>query len=318
MLADEARRLGTEIRLDCHVVDVDCKDIKPIVTLASGEKIEADVIVGADGLRSSVRTGVLGYVKEPEESNDLAYRITISRSDLENESNELIRGILDNSLHCLWLGGDSHVVLYTIRGGQEINLVLACPDDLPAEVSKQPGDLDQMRKLFEDWDPTIKILLSKVKQALKWKIWGMEEIDVWVKGSVALLGDACHPSVPYLAQGAAQAVEDAVVLGRLLGNFSRSAHPNSSLPELVQIYQNIRKERALPIVRGANRMREMFHARDGPKQEERDRLLLEHDWWDESRSFRWPLGDLRFLHELNEFDALKSADDGFEKAFGSR
>lgn len=142
----------------------------------------------------------------------------------------------------------------------------------------------------------------------------MEELDTWAKGSVALLGDACHPSVPYLAQGAAQAAEDAVVLGRLLGLFSRSGQPRSSLPELLKLYQHIRKERAMPIVRAADSMRDMYHAPDGPKQEERDRLLREHDWWDENRSFPWALADLKTLHGIYGYDAVEGADEGFDQS----
>lgn len=131
------------------------------------------------------------------------------------------------------------------------------------------------------------------------------------KGSVALLGDACHPSVPYLAQGAAQAVEDAVVLGRLLGRFSRTKEPESSLPRLLELYQAIRKSRAVPIVRAADSTRDVFHCPDGPEQRERDRLLREHDWWDEDRTAPWLLADFKTLHGIYGYDAVKSADEGF-------
>lgn len=124
VLAEEARRLGAEIRFNCGVAQVHCSDTKPVITLSTDEKISADVVVGADGLRSAVRHSVLGHIKEPEESHDLAYRITIPRAALEDETNERIRDVLDGSANCLWWGGDMHVVLYTIRGGKEVNLVL--------------------------------------------------------------------------------------------------------------------------------------------------------------------------------------------------
>ena len=157
----------------------------------------------------------------------------------------------------------------------------------------------------------------------------MDELDVWVKarchekesyeilltrlqGPVALLGDACHPSVPYAASGAAMAVEDGAVLGRLLGLFSRSQGSKSSLPSLLQLYQDVRKKRAQTTVRTANGNRLLYHMADGPEQEERDRLFAEHDWWDDDRSFPWVFADLPYLRELFGFDALKSADNAFE------
>lgn len=124
VLADEVLRLGAEMRFDCNVTKVDCHDVRPLVTLSTDEKISADIVVGADGLRSAVRHSVLGYIKEPEESHDLAYRITIPRAALEDETHERIRDVLDRSANCLWWGGDRHVVLYTIRSGKELNLVL--------------------------------------------------------------------------------------------------------------------------------------------------------------------------------------------------
>lgn len=102
VLVDEARRLGARMRLGCDVVEVQCHDLDPSVTLANNEKITADVIVGADGLRSQVRTGVIGSVKEPKESGDLAYRITIPRGLLENDPDPFINGIMNDSLNAIW------------------------------------------------------------------------------------------------------------------------------------------------------------------------------------------------------------------------
>jgi salicylate hydroxylase len=124
VLADEARRLGVEMRLGQDVISVDCKDARPVVHLADGEKVEGDVVVGADGLRSSVRTSLLGYVKEPEESGDLAYRVTIPVEELKDETDEFIRGIVDKKTNAIWWGQNMHVVLYSVRFEKVLNLVL--------------------------------------------------------------------------------------------------------------------------------------------------------------------------------------------------
>lgn len=135
-----------------------------------------------------------------------------------------------------------------------------------------------------------------------------------LQGSVALLGDASHPSVPYAAQGAAMAVEDGAVLGRLLGLFDRSHCSRTSLPDLVALYERTRKQRAQTTVRTASGNRILYHMVDGPEQEERDRLFATHDWWDDGRSFPWVFADLPYLHELFGFDAIKSADDAFAQS----
>lgn len=124
VLAEEANRLGAQFRFGAEVVKVDCFDRRPNVTLANGEQLDADLVVGADGLWSKVRDFVLGYVKEPEESGDLAYRITISRDKLENDPDPFIRGTVTDKISAIWWGHDRHVVLYSVRGDEMANVVL--------------------------------------------------------------------------------------------------------------------------------------------------------------------------------------------------
>lgn len=107
------------------------------------------------------------------------------------------------------------------------------------------------------------------------------------------------------------AVEDGAVLGRLLGLFSRAACSKTSLPELMHLYQSVRKERATAVVKLADDNRALYHMADGPNQEQRDQILGQHDWWDDNLSFPWAFADSKHLCELYGFDALKSADDGF-------
>ena len=112
------------------------------------------------------------------------------------------------------------------------------------------------------------------------------------------------------------AVEDGATLGRLLSRFAHHQLPESLLPSLLGLYQDVRKKRAQTTVRTANGNRLLYHMEDGPKQEERDRLWAEHDWWDENRSFPWVLGDLSYLHGLYGFDTLQSANDAFAQWVG--
>lgn len=122
VLVGEARRLGAKIRLNSEVIKVECSPAAAF--LASGQTISADILVGGDGLRSAARTAVLGCVKEPEESGSLAYRITLPREQLENESDPFFRDIVGKQTSAIWWGPDAHVVLYSIRHGDVANLVL--------------------------------------------------------------------------------------------------------------------------------------------------------------------------------------------------
>lgn len=124
VLAEEARRLGAEFRLGAGVIEVECNNERSVVTLDTGEKLAADVVVGADGLHSQVRTAILGYVKEPVESGDLAYRITIPRAELEHDPDPFINGIANRRVSATWWGPDMHVVLYGVRADEMANLVL--------------------------------------------------------------------------------------------------------------------------------------------------------------------------------------------------
>lgn len=107
------------------------------------------------------------------------------------------------------------------------------------------------------------------------------------------------------------AVEDGATLGHLLGRFLQNDHEKARIPRLLQIYEFIRKNRTTTVVKTATGNRELFHMVDGPQQQERDRLLSEHDWFDENRSFPWVFADLQYLRELYGFDTLANADTAF-------
>ncbi|KAI9700290.1 MAG: hypothetical protein M1836_002305 [Candelina mexicana] len=147
-LARRARDLGVDIWLGVRIRDVEFEG--PSIRLDDGQVVKGDVVLAADGLWSSTRNLLLGEPTPPKPTGDLAYRILLDAKDIEDL--ELREWITKPALH-IWLGPKSHVVGYSIRGGQMYNLVLLCPDDLPAGVSKAEGDLEEMRELFEGWDP---------------------------------------------------------------------------------------------------------------------------------------------------------------------
>ena len=311
ILAEEAIRLGAEIRLGCEVVNVDCN--ASTVTLADGATLKADVVIGADGLHSMVRTNVLGRKLTPSETGDLAYRATITAKHVQSMNNEALNEMLIPNLHKVWWGPESHAVLYGVRGGDIYNLVLAVPDDLPPVVSKTPGNIEQMRKLFEGWDPRLRALIAEVQSSLKWKLVNFKELDTWVHGRTALLGDACHPTLPYQAQGAAMAVEDGACLARLLGLAART-HLNIS--DVLKLYERLRKDRTTLNVKGATSNRELYHAR-GLAADERTRLLAGFDWNDPNAESPFKgFNDMPYQRALLGFDTVGNAEKAFYHAFG--
>lgn len=153
-------------------------------------------------------------------------------------------------------------------------MTISAPDDLPPDVNKAKGDIEEMRAFFGNWDPKLKKLLSLVDTCLKWKLQNSDPTALasWVHpyGTFCLLGDAAHATLPYLAQGAAITVEDGCVLGGLLGKI----RSKNDVPRVLALYEQLRRPRTSTVVLGSTKQRHIFHMHDGPEQEERDRIML--------------------------------------------
>lgn len=265
-----------------------------------------------------MRERVLGYPSPPEETGDLAYRGTFSRKQLEALDDPQVNMLINENKQHLWMGPDKHCSFYPVRNGNEYNLVLLCPDNLPVSVRTAAGEVSEMQEMFADWDPTIKKVISGMSSVLKWKLCHMHELDTWVKGHVALLGDACHPSLPYQAQGAAMAVEDGCVLGILLGRARREIRDatvlRNKLASVLKLYESLRKSRTTVNVKGSIQNRKMFHLSDGPEQVARDKALAMVNWKDPCV---WQWGDIGYLRKLMGFDVIKDANAAFDRWLGS-
>ncbi|KAH1498606.1 hypothetical protein KXW18_005215 [Aspergillus fumigatus] len=281
ILLDKARDLGVAIRLGALVEKVLVDDTAVIV---GSETIAGDVIIGADGLWSKIREAVLDEPHPPEETGDLAYRATFSRAQLLALNDPEVKALCEKQGVTAWLGPKKHAVFYPVRGGHEYNLVLLQPDDLPPGVRTTQGDVDEMRYGYREWDPTLAKMISCIPAVLKWKLCHLPELPRWTKGSVTLLGDACHPTLPYQAQGAAMAVEDGAVLGLLLHHVASSPDYRSKIPQALKLYEDVRKPRTARNVQGAIRNRGGFHLEDGLLQRLRDLVL---SWSGLTRGTDW-------------------------------
>ncbi|KAG9309242.1 FAD/NAD(P)-binding domain-containing protein [Chiua virens] len=255
------------IRTNCRVVSLDPSI--PTLTLESGEVIRADLVIGADGVKSLTRQYVVGGPDKPTPTGDAAYRAIIPTELLLNDP--LLRPLVDTPEMVGWMGPKSHIMTYNIRAKKEFNLVLAHPDDGSVESWTAEGSADKMRADFVGWEPRVQKLLALIPSTLNWKLMDRAPLSTWVHqgGKLALLGDSCHPMLPYRAQGSAMAVEDAAVLGNL---FSRLSSLTQITP-LLRAYESIRYARATDTQASSRLNQHIFHLPDGPKQEERDRQM---------------------------------------------
>ena len=152
-LAKRAADLGANLVLNARVAELDFgtqKGDKATVTTSAGDKYTADLVIGADGLWSACRSIALGRKDAPLPTGDLAFRIVLNIDQIKDPK---LKEMVQNPGVRFWIGPDAHVVAYSMRDCTIYNIVLLVPDDLPESVPRVEGSLDEMRGLFEGWDP---------------------------------------------------------------------------------------------------------------------------------------------------------------------
>ena len=196
------------IRLDHRLVGLDESAGGVRLTFTDGATAVADAVVGADGVHSIVRDILFG-VSKANFTGRIAYRTTYPAALLGG------RGIGDCTK---WWGEDRHIVIYYVKPDRsEVYFVTSQPKpDFRIESWSAKGDVGELRSGFAGFDSEVEHVLAACPDVHKWAIFDREALDQWVDGNVTLLGDACHPMTPYMAQGAAMAIEDAAVLSRCL------------------------------------------------------------------------------------------------------
>lgn len=189
------------IRLATRCVGVRDEGDRAVAVLADGTEVAGDVVIGADGIHSAVRASLFGP-EAPRFTGNACWRGMTPASALP-------KGTIEPDM-TVWFGPGASVVHYYIRGGELVNWVAAFESDRWAEESWfAEGSRDEMLARFADWHPTIVALLSNSDRYLKWGLFDRDPLPQWSRGRVTLMGDACHPMLPYLAQGACMAIEDA-------------------------------------------------------------------------------------------------------------
>lgn len=207
------------------------------VKFANGAVAEADIVIGADGIHSELRPFVYPP-SNPVFSGTVAYRGTVPLERMPDWPMDRWQ---------MWLGKGKHFLVFPLRAGTIINYVGFVPADAEMKESwSAPGDPDMLRNEFVGWDPRIEKLLSKVEKTFRWALYDREPLPVWTKGRLTLLGDAAHPMLPHLGQGANQSVEDGMALATILSRTDRAHAPAALLA-----YEALRRERVASVQRGA-------------------------------------------------------------------
>ncbi|PWY97381.1 FAD/NAD(P)-binding domain-containing protein [Testicularia cyperi] len=233
------------IRLASKVVSVDGKAGK--VTLADGTELEGDLIIGGDGIKSTLQDYVLGKAAPAKPSGHSAYRFLIPFERLHALNDPDIERVLAEPSLSMIVGSDRRVVCYTCKfeGKDLLNIVAMVPDEGLFEDSCEswsaPGSLKDLAASFSEFCPLAKTLLSAATECALYQLRDQEPLSSWCRDRCIIIGDAAHPMLPHLGQGGSQAIEDAEAIAHVL-----ATHTNlpESMPDALARVQKIRWYRA--------------------------------------------------------------------------
>jgi len=223
---------------------------KALVIFADGASVAADVVIAADGIHSELRQFV-APPSRPVFHGSVAYRGVLPHRAIPHWPIDRWQ---------MWLGKSRHFLTFPVRAGEMINYVGFVPTDEEMKESwSAPVDPDVLRAEFRGWDPQIGSLLSQVQNTFRWALYDREPLPIWTNGRLTLLGDAAHPMLPHLGQGANQSIEDGMALATILAKVDRA-----KVSPALHAYERLRRERVAAVQRGAreNGMRLDSHYAD--------------------------------------------------------
>jgi salicylate hydroxylase len=225
---------------------VGCEQTSDGVTLhfADGTSAKGAALIGADGVHSAIRQATFGESK-PVFTGFVAWRGLVDARALPEH--------LRRPVGVNWVGPGGHIVHYLLRRGEIFNFVGAVVrDDWQIESWTSRGSVEECAADFAGWHEDIQTVVRKLDTPFKWALFGREPMEQWTKGRISLLGDACHPTLPFLAQGAGMAIEDGYILARALEEFD-------TVELALQRYERARMERTAKVVRGSAENGKRFH-----------------------------------------------------------
>ena len=216
-------------------------------TLASGDILEANLLVGADGIHSAIRRQMLGSDR-PDFTGNTAWRAVVPMEKLGD--------LAPPPTACIWVGSRKHAVTYRLRGGTLANFVgIVESDDWTSESWTEAGTKEQVLSDFAGWHPVVTNLIENAEAHYRWALFDRKPLDQWVDGRAVLLGDACHPTLPFQAQGAVMAIEDAYLLAMLCSD------DQYDMAEALDLYFKTRLPRTSSVQAASRGNAKLFHRR---------------------------------------------------------
>jgi salicylate hydroxylase len=250
LLSAKARELKKDIvHLNKRAVGFDETDSGVAMHFADGTSAKGDMLIGADGVKSAIRTKIAGDAK-PTYTGDIAWRLTVPTEKLPRN--------LMPPVMSVFMGPGAHVVCYYLRAGALLNFVgLVETDEVNEESWTATFPWEKLKSDFAGWHQDLQTIIDTTDrgECYRWSLFYREPIDNWSSKRATMLGDAVHATLPYLAQGAAMAIEDGAVLTRALAM-------EKNISDALQLYQRNRFERTARIVNGSSGNRTLFHLRD--------------------------------------------------------
>ena len=235
------------LKFNTNVVSYNSSSAGIAFQTSSGEMVSGDVLIGADGIKSAIRGQMLGAGK-PRFTGNVAWRAVVPASALN---------AAPRHTSCAWFGRGKHAVTYPLRGGELVNFVGVVERDEPLnEGWRERGKLSVLQADFAQWDSYLAEVINAISpdDLFRWGLYDRAPLERWTDGHTALLGDAAHPMLPFMAQGAAMAVEDAWVLADELSN-------SDDIGAALSHYENRRKPRASMAQAASRANMKTFHQR---------------------------------------------------------
>jgi salicylate hydroxylase len=273
-LKEAALSAGVEIYLECQITAMDCD--AGSVTLDTGEVLTADVIIAADGVRSSMRKYIVPSAPEPSVFYRALFRMLIPCSTLAASSHT--KDFLDpHGKMTVFTSDDGRrLVSYPCRSNRIMNVAALFPTSLAKNYSNTQDVQEHMTELFADFHSSARALIAAADEPSLWTLYDLPALDTWSSGRAVLMGDAAHPTLPYTAQGAGQAIEDAVTLTVLLGKGTKAQDVHDRL----KFFHTIRYERTKRIQDFSRMADQVTPAKDESPAETNERffgMVFAHD-----------------------------------------
>ena len=259
-LVNAARAIKPDVfHLGQPVVDIQQDEQSATLILQDGSSVTGDILIGADGIKSTIRRELWGP-DIPKFSGMMAWRAVIPMQNLPSHMQVMVGST--------WIGPGQHLVNYPLRDGKLMNMVGTVErPDWKVESWTVEGTTEECLNDYSGWHEDVQSLIKSAPKLLKWAFGERVPMKKWSKNRISLMGDACHPTLPFLAQGAVMAIEDAVVLSRCLEQYR--SNPETAL----LVYEQSRTERTCKTVTEARKNTDRFHSAELVTRERAEKYL---------------------------------------------